>query len=150
MPTLRQQFAREYVAFHDARNRCTNPNIKSFPHYGGRGIAFRFTDFEQFIGHVGPRPEGYQLDRIDNDGHYEPGNVRWASRELNNRNKRDNLVLTHDGRTQTLMEWANELRLDFRTLRARFHKGWPAARILSTTKQCRWPVYGPLPACKRI
>ena len=150
MPTLRQTHLREYAAFYDAKYRCTNPNVKSFADYGARGIEFRFDSFEQFIELLGPRPDGYQLDRIDNNGHYEPGNVRWCSRAENNRNKRDNLVLTHQGRTQTLMDWANEMHLDFRTLRARFHKGWSSERILSTTKQSRWNVYGPLPACKRV
>lgn len=72
----------EYRAYHHAKNRCNNPKDKGYKYYGGRGIEFRFTSFEEFIAHIGPRPSPkHSLDRIDNDGHYEPGNVRWATKE---------------------------------------------------------------------
>ncbi|HKV79758.1 MAG TPA: site-specific integrase [Candidatus Sulfotelmatobacter sp.] len=69
----------EGQAYQSARTRCTNPSHISWKHYGGRGIQFLFTSFEQFLAELGPRPEGHELDRINNDGHYEPGNVRWAT-----------------------------------------------------------------------
>jgi hypothetical protein len=69
----------EYKAFHHAKARCQNPNTPFYYRYGARGIEFRFADFAQFLGVVGRRPaDDYSLDRINNDGHYEPGNVRWA------------------------------------------------------------------------
>ena len=76
----------EYKAYQMAKYRCTNPRCPSFKDYGGRGIEFRFTSFKQFFALLGPRPEGMSLDRIENDGHYEPGNVRWAtpSQQQNN------------------------------------------------------------------
>jgi len=78
----------ERLAFLDAQRRCTNPKVKAWKYYGGRGIEFRFTSFDQFFAELGPRPEGMSLDRKDNDGHYEPGNVRWATPSEQNSNKR--------------------------------------------------------------
>jgi hypothetical protein len=77
----------EERSFAAARARCTNLNHREWKHYGGRGIEFRFSSFEQFIGHIGPRPAGMSLDRIDNDGHYELGNVRWATASQQVRNR---------------------------------------------------------------
>lgn len=78
----------ERKAFHRAKNRCTNPNNKDWNDYGGRGIQFLFTSFEQFFAEIGKRPAGKTLDRRNNDGHYEPGNVRWATRTEQNLNRR--------------------------------------------------------------
>jgi len=69
----------EYQAFKDAKKRCTNPKNANWDNYGGRGIKFLFTSFEQFFTELGPRPEGMTLDRKENDGNYESGNVRWAT-----------------------------------------------------------------------
>jgi hypothetical protein len=72
-----------------ARQRCTNPNHVSYKNYGGRGIEFRFESFKEFIEEIGLRPSPeLTLDRIDNDGHYEAGNVRWATRLEQNSNRR--------------------------------------------------------------
>jgi hypothetical protein len=81
--------APEYYTFYAARTRCTNPRHRTFPYYGGRGIQFKFKSFEEFYAHLGPRPEGMSLDRYpNNDGHYEPGNVRWATRKEQRLNQR--------------------------------------------------------------
>lgn len=79
----------EYHAYNDARQRCTNSNAKSFPDYGGRGIEFRFTSFDEFLYEIGSKPSPeLTLDRIDNEGHYEKGNVRWATRSVQISNQR--------------------------------------------------------------
>jgi hypothetical protein len=70
----------EYQAFKNARARCTNPNFTLYKYWGGRGIEFRFATFKEFFDVIGPKPTPqHTLDRIDNDGHYEAGNVRWAT-----------------------------------------------------------------------
>jgi len=78
----------EYGIYASAKTRCTNPNHKYWKNYGGRGIRFLFVRFEQFLATLGPRPSGMTLDRVNNDGHYEPSNVRWATRSQQQRNRR--------------------------------------------------------------
>ena len=71
---------REYNSYRGARDRCVNKKNKEWKNYGGRGIEFKFESFMEFYGVLGPRPDGKTLDRFpDNDGHYEKGNVRWAT-----------------------------------------------------------------------
>jgi hypothetical protein len=78
----------EYHAWESARQRCTNSRNPAFKNYGGRGIQFLFRSFEEFLEELGLRPVGMTLDRIDNQGHYEYGNVRWTTRLVQNSNKR--------------------------------------------------------------
>jgi hypothetical protein len=86
--TRRGKITPEYRAYTNAQTRCTNPRRKDWKNYGGRGIRFLFTSFEQFFEEIGVKPQGYILDRRNNDGHYEPGNVRWVTRKESNRNRR--------------------------------------------------------------
>ena len=81
---------KEYVAFHSAKRRCTCKKIRQWKDYGGRGIRFLFKSFPQFFKELGSKPgPEYSLDRFPNsDGHYEPGNVRWATPEQQASNKR--------------------------------------------------------------
>lgn len=97
-----------YGAFHSARERCNNSQTAQYPNYGGRGIEFRFDSFEEFFAEVGDRPEdgNYSLDRIDVNGHYEKGNLRWATAKEQGRNTRTNRLITIDGVTRCLAEWA--------------------------------------------
>lgn len=69
----------EWSAYKDARHRCTHKNNPRWKDYGGRGIKFLFHSFEDFIAEIGRRPGGTSLDRINNDGNYERGNIRWAT-----------------------------------------------------------------------
>ena len=82
----------EYMAWKDMKYRCSNPNVKSYKYYGGRGIKVCeqwVNSFEIFIKDVGNRPDkGYSLDRIDNNGDYEPKNVRWETQQNQMRNNR--------------------------------------------------------------
>jgi hypothetical protein len=79
----------EYMAFQSAKRRCTNPHCKDYKDYGGRGIEFRFAGFEAFLLELGPKPNPeLTVDRIDNDGHYEAGNVRWATMMEQRHNRR--------------------------------------------------------------
>ena len=79
----------EYNIWFAMRSRCSNPNVWNYKNYGGRGIRVKFKSFQEFFAEVGPRPPGTQIDRINNDGHYEPGNVRWATIIQQRYNRRD-------------------------------------------------------------
>ena len=82
------KFDNAWGSYRAAQNRCSNTRHQNYAAYGGRGIKFLFASFEQFISEVGPRIEGTTLDRINNDGNYEPGNVRWATKSEQARNRR--------------------------------------------------------------
>jgi hypothetical protein len=89
----------ENMAYVNARHRCNNPKNKRYEDYGGRGIKFLFTSFEEFITHIGSKPSPeLQLDRIENDGNYEIGNVRWATWEQQRENKRKHKVHSDKGK----------------------------------------------------
>lgn len=81
---------RLYRCFSEAKYRCTNQNHKQFHDYGERGIEFNFKSFQEFKQALGQKPldQYYAIDRINNNGHYEIGNVRWSTRKENNNNKR--------------------------------------------------------------
>jgi len=92
----------EWKAWHNAKDRCSNPRNKSFKRYGARGIKFLFTNFEQFFEAVGPRPSAlHSLERINNGGHYELGNIRWATGVEQQANRRP-IILTLEERQQII------------------------------------------------
>ena len=80
----------EYAAWGAMIQRCTNPKHPRWRYYGARGITVceRWRNFLNFLSDLGPRPEGHELDRIDNDGNYEPSNCRWADKTTSRRNRR--------------------------------------------------------------
>lgn len=118
-----------YASWWAMKDRCLNPRNKKFSDYGGRGIQVceRWTGpggFERFIADMGERPIGTTLDRFPNqNGNYEPGNCRWATVAEQNRNKRDNVVIAHNGETMTAAEWARKLGIDQNLITRRIRSG---------------------------
>lgn len=116
--------------------RCEDPKNPAYPDYGGRGISVcpAWHDIKAFITDLPPGYfEGAEIDRIDNDGNYEPGNVRWATRSQNADNRRSGRQITCNGKTQSLRRWAEEVGLGDQTLWSRIVElGWPIEKALTT------------------
>ena len=117
--------------------RCTVPSANRFKHYGGRGIRVcrRWRQsFQLFLSDMGERPSlANQIERIDNDGDYEPGNCRWATIREQARNRSTNRMLTFNGETLCLTDWANKVGLSVGALSLRIvRRGWSVERALTT------------------
>lgn len=130
----------EHGAYMRMRTRCRSKTHKDYPTYGGRGIKARYKSFEEFFADLGPRPgPDYSVDRIDVNGHYEPGNCRWATRREQGNNRRCNIRLTFNGRTQGIADWAREIGIRPKALRHRITSyGWPVERALTEPAR-KWP-----------
>lgn len=131
----------EYKAWVDIINRCTNPSATFFEYYGGRGIniceEWRHS-YPAFFAYVGRKPTPrHSIDRWpDNNGNYEPGNVRWATRTQQARNKRTTCFLTANGVTRPIAEWAELNHIDVRSIRTRIYQlGWDVG--LAVTRPTR-------------
>lgn len=119
--------------------RCHDPKAENYRYYGAEGVTvcaqWRHS-FARFVADLGQCPSaGMTLERLDNSKPYAPGNCRWATRAEQNRNRRSCVLLTHDGRTLILSDWARELGLTPNALRMRLVKlGWSVERALTTPK----------------
>lgn len=127
------------------RNRCTKPTNKRWRHYGGRGIKICdewLSSFEEF--YKWAIANGYQsnltLDRSDNNGDYCPTNCRWVNWTVQARNRQNTNLVSYKGKTQVLMEWANELNINLNTLQTRIYQyKWSVERALSTPPRTSKP-----------
>jgi hypothetical protein len=121
-----------FITWKGIAQRCENPRATGYHRYGGRGIKCLLPSPQALEDAIGPRPSPrHSVDRINNDGDYEAGNLRWASCQEQGRNRRGNRLLTWQGRTQCLMDWADECNIDPRTLSYRLANGWSVEQALS-------------------
>jgi hypothetical protein len=116
--------------------RCDTPSMSGYENYGGRGIrvcdSWRLS-FMAFLNDMGEPPTGeHSIERIDNDGNYEPGNCRWATKKEQCANRRSSVVLTHNGVSDTLTNWANRTGMNPMTLWNRIRLGWSPEMALET------------------
>ncbi len=96
----RGQITPEYRAYTEAKRRCTSPHRQDYENYGARNIQFKFESFEQFLQEIGPKPDPLlTLERVDNNGNYECGNIVWADRSRQCRNRRVTKLTADDVRT---------------------------------------------------
>jgi hypothetical protein len=115
--------------------RCYLPNNSGYEYYGARGICVcqEWMDFQAFYSFWGDPPfEGATIGRIDNDGNYEPGNCEWQTQEQQNNNTRRSKMITWNGKTQTMRDWAKEYDIGLRSLSERLRRGWDMHKSLTT------------------
>jgi hypothetical protein len=127
---------RLYGVWNSMIGRCTRPKTRQFERYGGRGITVCSEWRDPGVFTAWARANGYrdglQIDRIDNDGHYEPGNCRFVTAKTNGRNRCDNRLITFNGITKPLAAWAEEAGLHPKTVSTRIDKyGWTLSQALT-------------------
>lgn len=116
------------------KSRCTRQADKQWSDYGGRGIKVcdKWLKFSGFLEDMGERPDGMTLDRINNDGNYEPSNCRWAPLSVQRRNRRDNHIVEFNGKAMPLVDACELAKLPYATVITRINKyGWNESRALS-------------------
>jgi hypothetical protein len=126
--------SREYGAWCAIKTRCYNANTPTYKDYGGRGIYMADKwrhDFERFRRDMGPCPLGYQVERIDNNGPYAPGNCKWANRFEQQANTRATKLIELNGQRHTTSEWERRLGFTSGTIKRRLQRGWTVERALT-------------------
>lgn len=127
-----------YYTWQAMKRRCQKEYDKRYSDYGGRGIEVceRWQDYEMFLADMGPPPSmKHQIDRIDNNGHYEPSNCKWVTRIENSRNKRNSRFITAFGETLTQAEWSEKTGIKRETIAMRLNRGWNPEQALTLTKR---------------
>lgn len=141
---------RLYHVWYGMKRRCENPKDTSYHRYGGRGITVceewsnsyeAFVDWAMESGYdPNSKHKECTLDRIDNNGNYEPSNCRWANMTVQSNNRRSSVLITYQGETLTVAEWAKKVGLNHGALLNRINQGWDIEVALTTpsTKGNRW------------
>lgn len=125
---------KSYDAWCSMMKRCSSRSDKFYRRYGARGIVVcdRWHDINNFIADMGERPPNTTLDRIDNDGNYDPDNCRWATVKQQARNKSSNRVLTANGEQKLLCDWAAQLGCRPSSILSRIAHGWSVEAAVTT------------------
>jgi hypothetical protein len=120
-----------YFTWRDMVARCHNPKRKDYPRYGARGVTvcdeWR-ASFPAFLAHMGPRPDGMQIDRINGSRGYEPGNCRWVTAKINARNRGCTRRVQFDGGTCSVPDLAERFDVDVSAVYHRLDAGWTVER----------------------
>lgn len=125
---------RAYESWRKMRQRCFNKKNKDYHNYGGRGVTVcsRWLIFENFFEDMGDRKKGEGLDRINNNGNYEPSNCRWANALVQNNNKRNNTSIFYQGVKKNLTQWIKYFNFKPSTIRQRYYVyDWPVSKCFN-------------------
>jgi hypothetical protein len=122
------------AAWQGMKQRCGNPNSRQWKDYGGRGIRIRFASYEDFFDEVGERPPGMTIDRINNNGDYAPGNVRWATRAEQQRNRRNAVFAEIEGERYRVMDLAKQSGVKHDVIVERAKRGMSLNDVLSKNR----------------
>lgn len=136
--SLKREFRSEHNSWRAMHERCTNPRYRKFGLYGGRGIRVcdRWVSFREFLKDMGRKPSpSHSIDRIDNDGNYEPGNCRWATHKEQIQNSSIVRRLTANGKTMCISDWSKETGLTLATIVHRLRRGWSEEKALSVPQK---------------
>lgn len=127
--------SKEYRTWAGIVKRVTNANAENYRHYGGRGIGVcdRWSgSYANFLEDMGRAPSlGHSIERIDNDGNYEPGNCRWATRAEQSANRRTSVLLSLNGTTRAQEEWGSVTGIGGLAIHKRLKRGWSVERALT-------------------
>jgi hypothetical protein len=131
-------YSPEYKVWNAARNRCHNPKAQAYGNYGERGIVmcerWRLS-FRDFLEDMGVRPsKDHSLDRIDNNGNYEPENCQWTTRKKQAQNRRSTKLLTLNDVTLSVGDWEKRKGLAHHTINNRLKRGWSVEEAITTPK----------------
>lgn len=130
----------EYMPYLAMIQRCANPQAASYEKYGGRGISVHADwigagGFARFLEYIGPRPSNlHQIERIDSDGNYVPGNVKWADTREQARNRSSNKFIEFNGERLCEADWAKRLGISHQQFQRRL-ADWPLERALTQTRR---------------
>ena len=127
---------KEYISWSNIKARCNNPNSQAYKNYGARGITISenwSNSFEEFYKDMGNCPEGFSIERIDNNEGYSKDNCIWASSKTQSMNRRSNFIVTYKGEEKPLKQWCEDLNLGYKKVFARIRQlGWTVDEALST------------------
>ena len=133
---------RIYGIWSSIKQRCFNKNAEKYKIYGGRGITMceEWKDFKVF--YEWSKNNGYEddltIDRIDSNGNYCPENCKWSTQREQQNNRRNNHLITYNGKTQTIAQWSRELNFKPYLLYLRFKNNWSIERAFTTpVRECK-------------
>lgn len=126
--TARGKMSTTYHAWKHMKERCLNPNVDCYKYHGARGIIVCtrwLNSFQNFLSDMGEKPEGLTLERINNNGNYDPDNCKWATPKEQARNTRRNKLIEYQGKTMCMAAWAEEFGINYKALWARLQNHSP-------------------------